>query len=210
MFKNKIALTLSFLILIFIIFAIYKNQTKPISVVIQAGHEGRDSGNTGSSNRKYKEVDWNIYVANEIAKTLNRWGIDTKRVGANIPNKIRAKIAVAIHFDGSKKICSTGASIGYPNNNSKDLASLWKRVYKKYFPFKWHKDNYTKNLKDYYAFKEIEADKFLVLELGEISCPKQVKWLKPRLKTIAHLIAATIAKEFGINAYIKEYGKRIK
>ena len=210
MFKNITAITIAFAILLFIAFAIYKNHTKPISVTIQAGHEGRDDGNTGSSNGKYREVDWNIFVANEVAKTLNRWGIDTKRVGATIPKGIKTKAALSIHFDGSKRVCSTGASIGYPNSASKDLALRWRRVYKSYFPFKWHKDNYTANLKDYYGFKQIEAKKFLVLELGEISCDRQVRWLKPRLKTIAHLIAATIAKDFGIDAYVKGYGKKIE
>jgi len=36
-----------------------------------------------------------------------------------------------------------------------------------------------------------------VLELGEITCPKQTKWLKPRLKQIAHLVAYAIARELG-------------
>jgi len=50
---------------------------------------------------------------------------------------------------------------------------------------------------DYYAYKWIRADKFLLLELGEITCDKQTKWLKSRLKKIAHLIAYAIAKELG-------------
>jgi len=41
------------------------------------------------------------------------------------------------------------------------------------------------------------AEKFLILELGEITCEKQTKWLYPRLKKIAHLIAYAIAKELG-------------
>jgi len=202
MFKNITALIISTLILAFIIFAIYKYYTKPLSVIIQAGHEGRVDGNTGSTNGKEREVEWNIFVANEVAKTLNKWGIDTKRVGANVP-KIKAKVAVAIHFDGASKPCSAGASIGYPNKESLALANRWRENYKKVFPFKWHKDNYTPNLRDYYAFRQIDAKKFLVLELGEITCNKQVKWLKPRLKKIAHLIAATIAKDFSIDAHVE-------
>jgi len=202
MFKNITALVISAFILMFIFFAIYKYYTKPLYVVVQAGHEGRINGNTGSSFGKYKEVEWNIIVANEVAKTLNKWGIDTKRVGAKVP-KIKTKVAISIHFDGANTPCSAGASIGYPNKNSKELANRWKKAYKKVFPFKWHKDNYTKNLSEYYAFYQIEADKFLILELGEISCKKQVIWLKPRLKKIAHLIAATIAKDFGIDAYVE-------
>jgi N-acetylmuramoyl-L-alanine amidase len=202
MFKNITALIISALILLFISLAIYKHNTKPLAVLIQAGHEGRSNGNTGTSYSKYKEVEWNIIVANEVSKTLNKWGIDTKRVGAKLPN-IKAKVAISIHFDGATKRCSSGASIGYANSNSKELANRWKKAYKKVFPFKWHKDNYTKNLSEYYGFYEVKADKFLVLELGEISCKRQIRWLEPRLKKIAHLIAATIAKDFGINAHIK-------
>jgi N-acetylmuramoyl-L-alanine amidase len=202
MFKNITALIISGFILIFIGWAVYKSYTKPLSVVIQAGHEGRVEGNTGSSNGKYKEVEWNIFVANEVAKTLNKWGIETKRVGADI-SKIKARVAVAIHFDGATKRCSAGASVGYKDKASKELATRWKRAYKKIFPFKWKEDNYTKNLSNYYAFNLIDAEKFVVLELGEISCQRQVRWLKPRLKKIAHLIAAVIAKDFGIDAYIK-------
>ena len=202
MFKNITALIISAFILIFITFAIYKHYTKPLYVVVQAGHEGRSDGNTGSSYGKEKEVEWNILVANEVAKTLNKWGINTKRIGAKVP-KIKSKVAISIHFDGASKPCSAGASVGYSNEESKELANRWKKAYKKVFPFKWHKDNYTTNLSNYYAFYEMEADKFLVLELGEISCKKQVRWLKPRLKKIAHLIAAVIAKDFGIDAYVK-------
>ena len=67
----------------------------------------------------------------------------------------------------------------------------------------WQKDNFTPNLSDYYAYKTIKADKFLLLELGEITCKKEVHWLKPRLNTIANLIAATIATEFGLHPRIK-------
>ncbi len=202
MIKNKSAVVISSIIFILITLAIIWHNIKPISIVIQAGHEGRHIGNTGSSLGKIKEVDWNIYIADEVAKTLKKWGLDVKRVGAD-PKPIKCKVAVAIHFDGSSRVCKSGASIGYPNSKSKALAKRWESNYRAYFPFNWQRDNFTKNLSDYYGYKVIKADKFLVLELGEISCKKQIKWLKPRLKTIAHLIAATIAKEFGYNAYIK-------
>jgi len=194
MIQKKIIIFLIILILIAITYFWAKMQ--PVTVVIQAGHEGRKTGNTGSSYRNLKEVKWNIYVANEVAKQLEAWDIRVKRVGANL-SPIEAKIAVAIHFDGSKRICGSGASVGYNNSASKAFANRWKKLYKKYFPFKWKEDNFTKNLSDYYGFKYIKAKKFIVLELGEISCNKQTKWLKPRLKKIAHLIAYAIAKELG-------------
>ena len=203
MIKNITAVTLAAIILFIISFAVYWGYQKPIAVVIQAGHEGRTVGNTGAVYKGNKELEWNVKVANQVAKKLGSWGIEVLRVGADTP-LIKAKIAVAIHFDGAKKHCSSGASVGYPNANSKELAAKWKKSYKKYFPFKWQKDNFTKNLSNYYAYYTIRADKFLLLELGEISCKKQAKWLKPRLKHIANLIAATIATEFGMHPNIKK------
>ncbi len=177
-------------------FILYWSTTKPISVIIQAGHEGRTIGNTGAESKLYKEEDWNILVADEVAKQLIVWNIDVKRIPAKV-QFARAKIAVSIHFDGAETPCNSGASIGYPSDASYAFAQRWKKLYKNYFPFKWHNDNFTHSLKNYYAYKWIQAEKFLLLELGEITCDKQAKWLKPRLKKIAHLIAYSIAKELG-------------
>jgi len=172
---------------------------RPINttVVIQAGHAGRVFGNTGSVNGKYKEVDWNILVAKEVEKELKKNGIDVVRVGGKIPIA-NARIAVAIHFDGSSRPCSTGASIGYDKYHPKArrTALRWKRIYRNYFPFKWHKENFTKNLAEYYGFNRVNTEKgFLVLELGEITCNKQIEWLEPRLDLIATKIADFIMDE---------------
>ena len=130
------------------------------------GHEERTSGNTGATGSDYKETEWNRIVANEVAKKLTEWNIDVKRIPAKVPKFSRAKIAVSIHFDSAKKPCRSGASIGYPNKNSYDFARRWEKLYRSHFPFGWHKDNFTQNLKNYYAYKQIEAEKFLVLGTG--------------------------------------------
>jgi len=194
--KNKAATFFAILILLLMTFILYQSSIKPVSVVIQAGHEGRVSGNTGAESTFYREEEWNILVADEVTKKLRSWNIDVKRIPAKV-RFTKAKIAVSIHFDGAKTPCNSGASIGYPSNNSYDFARRWEKLYKNYFPFRWHEDNFTPNLKNYYAYRWIRADKFLILELGEITCEKQTKWLKPRLKKIAHLIAYSIATELG-------------
>jgi N-acetylmuramoyl-L-alanine amidase len=194
--KNKMASFFALLIIIFISYIIYWGTTKPVSVVIQAGHEGRIYGNTGAESKLYREEEWNILVADAVAKRLRSWKIDVKRIPAHV-NFTRAKIALSIHFDGAAIPCASGASIGYPSEASHAFANRWKSLYKSYFPFKWQKDNFTKNLKEYYAYKWIRADKFLVLELGEMTCKEQTRWLKPRLNKIAHLIAYTVATELG-------------
>ena len=166
------------------------------TVLIQEGHVGRTKGNTGSIYHGLKEVEWNSYVGKEVARILVNNDIDVKRVGADIPIS-NATIAIAIHFDGSDQHCATGASIGHDGSfESKKLANAWKRQYDKFFPFKWHKDNFTPNLRDYYGFKRVTASKgFLVMELGEITCERQTRWLKPRLKQVAQEIANFIIKE---------------
>ena len=186
--KNKPATFFAILILLFMAFILYWSSTKPVSVVIQTGHKSRTSGKSG--------VEWNILVADEVTKTLRSWQIDVKRIPAKV-HFTKAKIAVSIHFDEAGTPCNSGASIGYPNRDSYAFAQRWKALYRNYFPYKWHKDNFTSNLKNYYAYKWIHADKFLLLELGEITCDKQTKWLKPRLKKIAHLVAYAIATELG-------------
>ena len=194
--KNIAGVSFSLLIIFLITFAVYWHSKEPIAVVVQAGHEGRIDGNTGAVSGKIQEVKWNIIVANEVAKQLKKWDIQVKRVPADT-KLIKAKIAVAIHFDGASKKCSSGASIGYKSDASKEFAKRWKRAYSRYFPFAWQEDNFTRNLANYYGYYYIRADKFLVLELGEITCKKQTKWLKPRLKKIGQLIAYTIARELG-------------
>jgi len=194
--KNRAGAFFALLIILLVAFILYWGSTKPVSVVIQAGHENRISGNTGATGSRYKETEWNTLVANEVTKRLRSWDIDVKRIPAKVPF-LRAKIAVSIHFDSAKRACHSGASIGYPNKDSYNFARQWEKLYKAYYPFRWHPDNFTENLKHYYAYRKIDTEKFLVLELGEITCDEQTKWLKPRLNKIAHLVAYAIATELG-------------
>ena len=192
--KNLSQRFFALLIIGLMVFILTKEEPPFFDVVIQAGHEGRTKGNTGAEGKKYREQEWTVIVANEVAKVLEKWNIKVKRMPAKI-SFVKTKIAIAIHFDGSVKPCRSGASIGYPNKNSFDFAQRWKKRYKKYYPFRWHKDKFTKNLKHYYGYRRLNAHKFLLLELGEITCSRQTSWLKPRLKKIAYLIALSVAKE---------------
>jgi len=196
--KHKSAVFFASLIIFLVAYILYLGMTKPFTVILQAGHEGRIHGNTGASSRLYHEKEWTVIVADEVAIHLRKWNVDVKRIPAKV-EILRANLALSIHFDGAKVPCSSGASIGYPNQNSYAFAQDWKALYREYFPFKWHKDNFTANLEHYYAYKWIHAEKFLLLELGEITCDTQSKWLKPRLKKVAHLIAYAIARELGIS-----------
>lgn len=185
------------LLFFLLMMAIFNNRVINTTVLIQAGHEGRTIGNTGSIHNGLVESKWNTLVSKEVERILEAKGIDVTRVGAKVPIS-NAVIAIAIHFDGAAKECSTGASVGYNPSNytAKAMAKRWRAEYKKFFPFRWHQDNFTDNLSHYYAFSEVQASKgFLVLELGELTCKRQTDWLKPRLKEVAAKIANFIIKE---------------
>jgi len=183
------------LFLTFII-VIYNGRVINTTVFIQEGHVGRLIGNTGSEHNGVKESNWNHFVGQEIVRILERKGIDVATSGARIPYA-NATLAVALHFDGSNRPCSTGASIGHNGSYaSRSMARRWKKEYSNFFPFSWHRDNFTKDLKNYYGFTRINTTKgFLVLELGEITCDRQMDWLKPKLRQVASKIAYFIIKE---------------
>lgn len=179
-----------------LIMAIFNNRVITTTVLIQEGHVGRTKGNIGSIHNGLVESKWNTIVGKEVEQLLEANGIDVTRVGARIPI-CNASIAIAIHFDGSEKHCTTGASIGRNSApQAKAMAKRWKSQYGSFFPFKWHKDNFTRNLSHYYGFSQVQTTKgFLVLELGELTCKEQTDWLQPRLKQVAAKIANFIIKE---------------
>jgi hypothetical protein len=179
-----------------LIVGIIKTRVINTTVLIQEGHVGRTKGYIGSTYKGLKEVTWNRIVGKEVERLLEQKGIDVARVGAKIP-VTNTVIAIAIHFDGSNTHCATGASIGHNGTyGSKQMAKHWRKQYGSFFPFKWHRDNFTENLSHYYGFSHVNATKgFLVLELGELTCKKQTDWLQPRLKQVAGQIANFIIKE---------------
>jgi len=182
--------------LLLLIIAIWNSRVINTTVLIQEGHVGRTKGNIGSIHNGLVESEWNHRVGKRVEEILENAGIDVHRVGAKIPTT-NAVIAVSIHFDGSANTCATGASIGHNGSRgAKLMAKHWREQYGSFYPFKWHSDNFTKNLSHYYGFYNVSASKgFLVLELGELTCKEQTDWLEPRLDKVAEKIANFIKKE---------------
>ncbi|HKU67830.1 MAG TPA: hypothetical protein VJP85_08640 [Candidatus Baltobacteraceae bacterium] len=164
-------------------------------VLISAGHEGRPEScarfpkhhcNLGTAG----ERAWTPLVADEAASTLRAMGYSVAREPADFDGEYDVKAAIFIHFDGTERPCTSGASIGYHTDASKPAADLWHTMYGALFPFRFMPDNFTKNLSDYYGFRQVHAqDGGLVLELGELTCPQQRAWLTPRLQQEGDLIA---------------------
>ncbi|PCJ62793.1 MAG: hypothetical protein COA58_16660 [Bacteroidetes bacterium] len=167
-------------------------------IYIQAGHEGRTKGSTGTSSSYGNEIDWTPIVADEATKILREAGITVIRSKADRRKYCVVDLALSIHFDGCEKQCATGASIGYDDPTDKPAADEWKAFYSTYYKHKWHDDNFTKNLRYYYNYKyTITRDAELVLELGDLTCPTQAKWMKKNLKNLGHIVAYFAAKRIG-------------
>jgi hypothetical protein len=107
-------------------------------------------------------------------------------------------LALSIHLDGYAKTCATRASIGYDDPTDKPVEKEWKAFYSSYFKHKWHEANFTKNLRYYYNHKQtITRDTELVLDLGDLTCPTQAKWMKKNLNNLGHIVAYFAAKRIG-------------
>lgn len=164
-------------------------------ILISAGHEGRPEScarfpkhhcNLGTAG----ERAWTPVVADEATRILRSEGFTVAREPADFDGTYDVKAAVFIHFDGTNTPCTSGASIGYHTTASQHAAQLWRQSYSSVFPFRFQSDNFTKNLSDYYGFRQVRAsDGALVLELGELTCPEQKAWLTPRLQWEGRFIA---------------------
>ena len=173
-------------------------------VLISAGHEGRPAScahfpqhhcNLGAAG----ERAWTPIVADAATKILRSHGVRVARLPADFAGHYDVDAAVFIHFDGSNPPCGSRASIGYAKKRDAAAAKAWRALYGAYWPFGFQPDNFTASLREYYAFKQVDArDASLVLELGEITCSTQRAWLAPRLQwegaLLAYYLSALVGK----------------
>lgn len=174
-----------------------------VDVVISAGHEGRPAScprfpkhacNLGAAG----ERAWTPVVADAAARALRAHGVSVARLPADFDGVYRTGAAVFIHFDGNDRPCSTGASIGYHRASDKPAADAWRALYGRFIPFAFMADDFTTNLRNYYGFRQVRAsDSALVIELGELTCPRDRAWLAPRLEWEGELLAYFLSQRIG-------------
>lgn len=172
-------------------------------VLISAGHEGRPAScarypqrpcNLGAAG----EREWTPIVADEATRMLRAHGVSVAREPADFDGRYDVDAAIFIHFDGSTAPCSSGASIGYHEPQYRSAADAWRTLYLSYIPFGFEPDNFTLGLRDYYAYRQVDAsDASMVLELGELTCASQKAWLSPRLHFLGDLLAYYLSRLIG-------------
>ncbi len=172
------------------------SQDENYDIILQAGHYARKKGLTGTSGKVITEQQLAAYLVRRIAEALAQQGklkVLTLSADTYAP-RLKGKLFLAIHADGSTKPCSTGPSLSYQKNNS-TLAmhavgwALSQALGYQYDQFR--KDGFTANAAHYYMFGRVDATVMKgLLEVGELTCEDVEK----RLVAGADAIAANVAK----------------
>jgi len=172
-------------------------------VFIQAGHQNTRDNKTGGEGPLGNEIDWTPIVADEATRILRRAGVSTIREDASLkrPERqhehFRVKIAVFLHFDDPDG-GESGASVGYKGSTDEPAAAAWKKLYAKFFPFRFMPDNFTPYEAGYYGFKfTITTDAEFLIEFGDLGSLRQARWMKPRLKWMGALLAHFLSQRIG-------------
>lgn len=176
-------------------------RAEAVDVVVQAGHEGRPAScapnhvracNLGASSPAGREILWTPVVADAVAATLRAAGLRVARRPADYPQHDTAQVAIFIHFDGAVPPCASGASIGFPPSTSRKFIAAWERAYRRYFPFRFAGENISSGEEHYYDFRKVDAPQKMLIEYGELTCPAQAAWLRPRLRELGVFTARFI------------------
>lgn len=137
-------------------------------VIIQMGHVGRTSGFTGTAGEQAftKALGAALYE-----KFTDNTTVKVRLMGADnwlLPQPNKTFIFFAIHADGSINKNARDISVGYPENSNPVFSLHVKNSYRLLTGFSCRPDNYTKNLKNYYAWRlnHVLADYYCLLEHG--------------------------------------------
>jgi hypothetical protein len=169
-----------------------------VDVVVQAGHEGRPAScarnhvracNIGASSSYGREIMWTPIVADAMAAALRKAGLRVARRPADYPEHDTARVAIFVHFDGAVPACASGTSVGFPPTTSRTFVAAWEHAYRSFFPFHDAGQNISSNEEQYYGFHKVEAPQKMLIEYGELTCPAQAAWLKPRLRALGQFTA---------------------
>jgi hypothetical protein len=172
-------------------------------VLVQAGHEGRPQScavfhvkacNLGAAAAGVREPEWNAIVADTATRVLRADGFTVLRRPADWAGGDHAREAVFIHFDGATP-CASGASIGFPASTSRGFVVAWENAYRPWFPFRFVGENFTEGERRYYGFRKVDAPQKMLIEFGELTCPAQRAWMRPRLHEMGERLAAFLAAQ---------------
>lgn len=167
-------------------------------VIIQPGHYLRPKGATGGQGKHVLEREVAAWIVGGLAADLKNRGLKVAVIPADGFNKpLKGKIFLSLHTDASTFPCSLGPSIGYDSVGDAlgmhGIAAAL-AITMEVDPVKFMRDNYTKNLKGYYAFGSMNVELFEgVLEMAELTCPAEEERILSRAELLTRNLAIAVA-----------------
>ena len=147
-------------------------QIDKFDLIIQMGHAGRVKGFIGTSG----EQVFTRALGIAMFKKFQNSEYKVRLMGADnfyLPEPNRTKLFFSIHADGNLNRNVRGISVGYPVPSNPAFSQAIKEAYIKLTGFSSKRDNYTKGLERYYAWRRddreiphIAADYYCLLEHG--------------------------------------------
>jgi hypothetical protein len=125
-------------------------------LIIQPGHFGRTTGATGGEGKYVTEQQITAKIVEGLASNLRKRGLNVAVIPADgFKTPLKSKIFLSLHTDASNFPCSVGPSLGYSAEGDAlgmhGIAAAL-AITLGIDPEKFMRDNYTANLKGYYAF----------------------------------------------------------
>ena len=155
-----------------------------LDLLVQMGHVGRKKGATGA----FREIEFTQKLGNAMGLLLKGSGLKYRIMGADNwlkPEPNKAKIFMALHYDGSTNKNARGFSCGYKLGTNQRFKDTMAMSYKEFSGFNQRPDNYTIGLKNYYGYKHVDAMWYLVLEHGFGSNDIEREWMFANIDRIA-------------------------
>jgi len=175
-------------------------QIDKYDLIIQMGHVGRTSGFTGAAG----EQAFTKALGAALYKKFTADKLKVRLMGADnwlLPQPNKTRLFFAIHADGSLNKNARGISVGYPEKSNPVFSLQIKNSYRLLNGFSARPDNYTKDLKNYYAWRlnHVQADYYCLLEHGFMTNQIERDYMNNHTGEIADCHFGTIKQ------FLKEY-----
>jgi len=167
-------------------------EPEKLDLLLQLGHIGRKTGYIGAEG----EQKFTQALGDAMEPLLKGSGLKYRIMGADNwlkPEPNKAKIFLALHYDGSVKKTANGYSMGYKPYSDQAFKEMLAVSYGKLCGFRRRKDNYTKNLRRYYGwttnekrkYQHTDCDFYALIEHGFGSNLVERKWMFDNINEIA-------------------------
>lgn len=172
-------------------------------VIVQIGHYKRTKGATGGQGIYVNEQEMASMIGVGIMQRLKGMKVNDKPIKAlligadDYSRGLNTKIFLSLHTDSAPAPgCKVDPSMGYEAKDDAKgmhMVGLALALSLGLDAEKFMKDNYTRNLSGYYAYRAVNASSFKgLLEMSELTCPLAEETLLGNAGAVAENLAVGI------------------